>query len=100
MKYSTSLSVVSSSGDVATGVTTTYRPGTKNQDPLPLPDGVRNVFNVGTVLAQGSAVTYTTKNNVDDVVVAIASSGNGFYESSIHGQDAGATMQNVHDDGR
>lgn len=63
----------------------TFRDGDKAQDPLPLDDGTRLTFNVGTELLKATEVTYSTKNPVHDVEVSLATGSDGIFTTGSGG---------------
>lgn len=79
------------------GVTFTLRHGETHQDALPTGSALRQTRLVGTELTEGTARTYSTQSEVDDVVIGIEAP-NGFFDRAVHGRNAGdyrPTTRNV-----
>jgi len=71
------------------GTRMTFRPGTADQDPLPV-DAIRNTFIVGDELEKVTARTYSTENEVHEIIIGIHSGAVGFYDLAVDGKNAGA----------
>lgn len=64
----------------------TFRNGDENQGALPV-KALKNTFLLGSVLDVGAAVTYSTTNKVNDVLVGIHTGPEGFYNLDISDGD-------------
>lgn len=72
-------------GKLADSTSTHFRPGTPDQDVLPIADGVRSTINVGGKLTQGAPLTHSTTNAVDDIEIGVQSGPSGMFELSKTG---------------
>ena len=70
-------------GKLAEHTETFFRPGTPDQDELPIDDGVRSTVNVGGALTQGTKRSYSTVNDVDELEIGIQSGPAGMYEIRV-----------------